>query len=440
MLPSPTVPVRGTDLHYYLVSFDENSAERTHPAGIISQHLLKELAASEFTDVFLFSHGWMGDVGSANEQYQCWLKTMWALEDDRRAIRAKWPNFKPLLIGLHWPSLPWGNESLDAPLSFGDQPTSAIVDAYAKRLGETPIIRDAIQKVIDVALQADTPNQLPVALLTAYTELSTAVALPAERMSSAAPGADRDGFDPAQIYKDFQTDEVEQSVVSFGNSWRDSLLAPLRALSFWKMKDRARHFGEVAVNPLLHKIRSQAPTARVHLAGHSFGCIAASAAICGLPATAKQFSGVQSLILLQGALSLWSYCQKIPSAPNTAGYFHRLLNDKLVTGPIVTTQSKFDTAVGTWYPRGARVAGQVAFPGALPKYGAVGTFGVQGEGAAAKALNMLAENQAYGLQSGAIYNVEASHVINLGGGFSGAHSDIRKAPVAHLAWSAIGCL
>ena len=41
-------------------------------------------------------------------------------------------SFLPLLVGLHWPSLPWGNESLDAPLSFGDDPTTTIVDAYAK--------------------------------------------------------------------------------------------------------------------------------------------------------------------------------------------------------------------------------------------------------------------------------------------------------------------
>ena len=43
----------------------------------------------------------------------------------------------------------------------------------------------------------------------------------------------------------------------------------------------------------------------------------------------------------------------------------------------------------------------------------------------------------YRFRPGCIYNVDSSDFINQGGGFSGAHSDIRKPQVAHAVWSAI---
>ena len=43
----------------------------------------------------------------------------------------------------------------------------------------------------------------------------------------------------------------------------------------------------------------------------------------------------------------------------------------------------------------------------------------------------------YGFEPGHIYNLEASHVIKNGGGFSGAHSDIAHPEVAHAMWQAV---
>ncbi len=141
--------------------------------------------------------------------------------------------------------------------------------------------------------------------------------------------------------------------------------------------------------------------------------------------------------MIQGALSLWSYCSDIPLVRGTPGYFNRLVDEGRVRGPIVTTQSSFDRAVGTWYPWAAGVRSQVAFPaGQLPKYGGVGTFGIHGPGAEAEDRVILKADRSYDFQPGKIYNIEASGVINLGGGFSGAHSDIAKPEVAHVVWEA----
>ena len=109
-------------------------------------------------------------------------------------------------------------------------------------------------------------------------------------------------------------------------------------------------------------------------------------------------------------------------------------------GPIITTQSEHDSAVGRWYPLAAEAGRQVCYaaPGepSFPKYGAVGAFGIQGGELNVMNKNMLGTNASYGFQPGTIYNINASQFIREGGGFSGAHSDICHPEVAHAIWEA----
>jgi DNA/RNA endonuclease G (NUC1)/V8-like Glu-specific endopeptidase len=443
--PNPREQVVGTDLSYYLLAYDANGQERLdHPAGKISGHVLSALEDEPVTDVFLFSHGWRGDVPAAKEQYQGWLKTMADCTADRARIRTLRPGFRPLLIGLHWPSEPWGDESLSGGVSFEPgamaSSVSHLVDDYATRLGDTLEVRRALTVIFEAAQTGMEPEALPDDVIAAYKALDNAVGLPKGGVAG-APGADWDGFDPEGVYESARRDATAQGSVSFGLFSRDTLLAPLRVLSFWKMKDRARVIGETAIHPLLRSMQraTAGRDVRFHLAGHSFGCIVVSAAVAGPPGGGLLARPVNSLVLLQGALSLWSYCSNIPEAPGKPGYFHRIVSQGLVRGPIVTTQSRFDTAVGTWYPRAASVAGQVVFagPGQLPKYGAVGTFGIQGPGMRTSDIRMLPASGVYAFRSGIVYNIESSQVINAGRGFSGAHSDIRKLEVAQAAWEAV---
>jgi hypothetical protein len=442
--------VSGTDLGYYLLAFDPVGRERTDsPAGLISNQILMALQKEPITDVIIFSHGWRGDVPAAREQYQGWLKTMAGCGADRIAIGQRRSAFRPLLIGVHWPSEPWGDERLDTSFSFvTDDETAAAhwVDEYAQALGDTPRIRAAIESVLAAVENAevdggDSAGGLPSELLAAYKDLDIAVGLPKQGIAG-APGADWDRFDPEVIFQIFRDEPVGADVESFGigSKLRDSLLAPLRMMSFWKMKDRARLIGEQSVNPLLAKMQRAVGTrdVRFHLAGHSFGCIVASAAVAGLPGTAPLPRPIDSLSLLQGALSLWAYCSKQPYGSGEPGYFHRIISQGVIRGPIVTSQSDYDTAVRVLYPRAAQVAGHVAFaPVGLPKYGAIGTFGIQGPGLNISNVKMLPVDQNYPLHGGQIYNVDGTSYINQGGGLSGAHSDIRRPEVAHLVWQAI---
>ncbi len=185
-------------------------------------------------------------------------------------------------------------------------------------------------------------------------------------------------------------------------------------------------------------MQAAGPDVRFHLIGHSFGCIVASAMVAGPEGRGSLVRPVDTLILIQGALSLWSYSPEIAFSPRRHGYFHSILRDGRVSGPIVTTQSEHDAAVGRWYPLAAGAGHQVDFGESLPKYGAVGTFGLCGVDTVAHFTTMLSTSDAYNFLSGQIYNLESSAVISENQGmFVGAHSDFAHPEVGHAVWSAV---
>jgi hypothetical protein len=135
-------------------------------------------------------------------------------------------------------------------------------------------------------------------------------------------------------------------------------------------------------------------------------------------------------------MSLWSYSPDIPVQRGTPGYFHRVLTDGKVRGPMVVTISKHDTAVGSLYPLAAGVASQVTFAaGQWPEYGAIGACGIRGVDGVRDA-KMLPADQSYEFAAGTVHNLESSQFICKGGGLAGAHSDIDGPQVAHAIWQA----
>jgi hypothetical protein len=445
-MPVRTVP--GTDLAYTLVIFDENGAERAEPdRTMMSETVAARLAdpARAATDVFLISHGWQGDVPAAIAQFDRWIAAMAAAESDHAAARDRPGGFSPVIVGLHWPSLPFGDEQVptggSALLSAdaaGAATSDGDVDAWARRIADTPRARRAIAAILAAAGHETNAGAPSPALLQAYAELFEESGLGAHG-SAAPPGADQDAFDPAAIIAQSKPSGAAKpapQLLGIADTVSGLFLSPLRQLSFWKMKDRARTFGESGAHALLARLQSVAPKARVHLMGHSFGCIVASAAVTGAPGQPELPRPVDSLFLAQGALSLWSYASDIPYAPGTAGYFHPIVSRGLVRGPIVTTRSSFDTAVGRFYPLGAQIKKQLVLGDSLPAYGGIGAFGIQGI-AGIEDSPMRPVAFAYGFKPGAIYNLEASGVIKNGSGAAGAHSDIAHPEVAHAFWSAV---
>lgn len=433
--------VSGTDLSYFLIAYDADGRERADdPDGIMSEQVVNALTNVAITDVFMFFHGWKGDVPAAREQYSAWVKCMTQCTDDIARMREAQPNFHPLLVGVHWPSQPWGEENFAVSFATptegmpgeGD-PVEELIESYAQKIADTPTARVALRTIVHAAMENIAPSRLSPQVRDAYLVLDRESGLGSDG-EVGAPGNDREPFDPERAYQ-----ASRENAPSFGGiDVLGGLLSPLRQLSFWKVKDRARRFGESAGHQLLCQLEQATDRpVRFHLMGHSFGCIVVSATLKGLGDGAPLLRPVDSVALVQGALSLWSYCSDIPSARGTPGYFSDIIAAEKVAGPIITTHSTFDSAVGRFYPIGAGVAGQVVYaPGELPKYGALGAFGAQGDGIDGVDVDMKRIGERYGFERGRIYNLESSKIIKNGEGASGAHSDITHPEVAHALWEA----
>lgn len=429
---------------YDLVCFDSSGEERKDdPDGLMSDRVMRALAADDsgVTDVFLLSHGWKGDIPAARMQYDKWIESMSACTADIARMKQARPNFKPHVVAIHWPSMPWGDESFGDGGSFAvpidgipaTDPVQAMVDDYAARIADTPEARDAIRRIVKGAMDDVEPDSLSPDVRAAYKQLNLEADLGIGGVG-AGPGGDRSGFDPEAVYE-----ALKEDAPSFGLFSGGGIFGVLRTLSFWKMKDRARWFGELSGTNLLAKMMQAAPrNLRFHLMGHSFGCIVMSATLAGPKGRGAIARPVESLALVQGALSIWSYCDDIPATPGQPGYFNRVIADRRVRGPILATQSIFDSATGKWYPLGAGVAGQVAFaaPGEMPKYGAVGTHGVRGPGTNATDLSIQPADSEYRFAGGKVYNLECSGVIRDVSGRGGAHNDICHPELAHAVWQA----
>ncbi|ADJ45356.1 hypothetical protein AMES_3531 [Amycolatopsis mediterranei S699] len=406
------------DVSYHLLNFDAAGKER----GDDSRHVLAEAEAAQPTDIFVLSHGWNGDVPAARAQYGAWIATMADCGADRERAHRLPGGFRSMLVGLHWPSRAWGEEELgttsfDAGPSIG---TEDLVTRLAARLGNGPEPIEAVRTIVGSALDDIEPAYLPPDVQAAYDDL--------DRLDedTSAEGA-REPFDAERTY---QACRIEDDPVSFGGFSLGGILAPLRVLTFWKMKKRARLFGESGAATLVRDLQGCARDARVHLMGHSFGCIVAAAA------TAGATRPVASLSLLQGAMSLWSFSAEIPGRPGLTGHFRPLVTHHLVDGATFVNMSVHDRAVGTFYPLGAWSGHQVTFAAeGYPQYGGTGVHGIRGSGIAVVDHSDIAAVES--LAPGKVHNVDARTIIAANEGIAGAHNDICHPEVGRLVWQAV---
>ncbi len=314
--------VPGTALTYYLVAFDKFGRERSWSDGrLCSDRAVEELRQGAVTDVFIFSHGWMGDVTQAKIQYENWIGAMAKCKKDIEIIRRKRQGFKPLLIGIHWPSLPYGDEELKAGAARSSN-NQAEQELIADRIADTRRSRRAIQTILAAAEQPS-PDRLPPSVVDAFKTLQAEAGLQTYG-AVAAPGADAEKFDPNELYQSIRGDfEVRRYGASTAahDDFRYYMLYMLALVSFWTMKDRARIVGETGGRRLLGTLQSVAGRdVRFHLMGHSFGCVVTSSMLRGGQTNTGTIRPVNSLSLIQGALSLWSFTANAYDT-GTPGYF-----------------------------------------------------------------------------------------------------------------------
>jgi hypothetical protein len=432
-----TIP--NTDISYGLISYNADGNEIPEAKELMSKRLVERIKTDSISNVFFFCHGWKGDQETATQQYDQWIRAF-AESQDRQSASEVFPNFKPLYIGLHWPSLPFGDEEVrgDSFAAAGAPDPESLLKRYLGRLGSQNEIREPLKIIINEARRNAHPDELPAHIEKAYRDLNDALGLRSEGVD-APPDADREDFDPQESY---EAGNEEGSPFGGGINM-GGILGPLLQLSYWTMKKRARTIGEGGMNTFLKGMQSatSGSNMRIHLMGHSFGTIVVSGMLGGPNAQGALSRPVDSLALVQGAVSLWCYAPAIPfrevlrkAGP---GYFTRILADKKVAGPIVTTRSRHDDAVGVFYPLASRIKGSPSFAGAFPKYGAIGAFGIQGLADDVRTdLDMVSAAEPYPFQPEKVYNLNGSQYICHKQGASGAHSDIAGPEVAHAIWSA----
>jgi hypothetical protein len=439
-MPFETIP--GTTEQYALLCFDKDGKERSDdPDGIggsLSKALVARAASDQPSHVFLFSHGWKGDVPAAKDQYNRWIGAMLKLKADRAAVPG---TFKPMWIGLHWPSQPFGDEEVggnDFDAAEGAASPEEIIATYRDRLGLGTDAEPLIRTIVNAHQKDAAARNLPAEAAQAYSALA-ALAGRTSQGPAGPPDAEDAPFDPQVA---FDTGNQIAGTDFAGGGLLGGVLGPLRQLSYWTMKKRARSIGESGMHDFVASVMQAAPNARMHLMGHSFGCIVMSSVVGGRDAKQPLPRAVDSLALVQGAVSLWAFGDKVHGEARP-GYFNPWVRRSAVRGPILVLRSIHDKAVGTLYPWAAALSfADAAFATTfedddqdLPQHGAIGAFGIRGlKGAVTR--DLLEATGKYGFEAGKVYNLESSMFIKKGDGVSGAHSDIDGPEVAHALWQA----
>lgn len=111
------------------------------------------LIKDKVTDVFIWTHGWKGDMPAAVDQYDRWIGAFSSLKKkiEPDGVRAR--GIQRVPYRLSWPSLEWGDghQGLRCQLQQLDEPAGGSVqsrvDKYAARLVDSPAVREALTQL-----------------------------------------------------------------------------------------------------------------------------------------------------------------------------------------------------------------------------------------------------------------------------------------------------
>ncbi|MFF8595493.1 serine-threonine protein kinase [Streptomyces sp. NPDC015220] len=423
---------------YWELTFDADG----DPDGPERDRLLADLPGSGVRDLIVFAHGWNNDRSEATRLYSRFFAPVPGLA----------PAARIGYVGVVWPSMRFCDEPIpDFPRSAAgpapgpalDEDTrralldtfpgrAAVVDRLARMLDQRPREGTALEefgRLVRLLAEAAPPG--PQALFAADT------------VARGVPRGEPGMFTrpTADVCAEFAAAAARleapagPETFSLPDPW-DGAKELLRQATYYAMKRRAGTVGERGLGPAVGRLAHTAPGVRVHLVGHSFGGRLVSFALRGLPARVRS---VKSVTLLQGAFSHYAFAPRLPDDPGAGGVLCG--QEDRVDGPLVCCHSRFDSALGTFYPLAARMADDdrsvlgVDIGGLLgPEWGAMGHDGVQGV-PGTRAYALAAALSAPLPVSGCV-NVDAAEVIRRGGPPAGAHSDIVHPELARVVLAA----
>ena len=428
---------------WYVIPFDKHG-HCTGPAT--RDHLLKAVKEGDFTDIYIFSHGWNNDWSDAvgddpsgvasGGGYRGMIESYVNLRRNHNLSYNR--PYRPLLIGIFWPSawlvLPW--ESAPRIAATDPQIAAAAVAQERRALEEVAQLlnEDDVEAFYTYAQQdklseADA-RELARILLPVYNQGADTGPNDVPRVSGQVTAAQlvelwrkiggrtkpRDtGQQGGRLGSVSATPQVAGLLESFDPR------ELLRGASVWVMKDRAGTVGAHGVADLLTGLLSASATARVHAIGHSFGCRVLLSAICFPPSLPRE---VNSLLLLQPAISHLCFASTIATTGQPGGYRAAL---KRVDQPIMLTFSKEDQPLHDFFHlalvRASDVGDTQIAGGDEPPniYAALGGYGPRGCAAGeCETLPINPVGQAYELGAGApeIYALDGAGVIHGHGDFN----------------------
>jgi hypothetical protein len=425
-----------------------------------------DVVSQGITDLFIFSHGWNNDKTTAFSLYHRFFGEMSKILNDAHTPKRR-ADSKVGLTGIVWPSILWPDDAAGAAMpvvaapagaaaaSVGGMPvpsaaavaTPAAVNSELKKAYDEPDQQSLLDGL--TALLQDEPKT-DAALKEFKDKLaalmaSEAPADPTDRkLPDSAEGAIAQLSDNRwrQLLDTLGTEAARRGATTTGGAvglgdpfkklWAGAKDA-LRVATYWQMKQRAGTVGQKGLGAILSRLASEAPQTRVHLLGHSFGARLVSFSLSGLPSTAADAaSPVKSLFLLQGAFSHYAFADKLPHDASRSGALKGMA--RFVDGPLLTTHSLKDLAVGASYPAASFVNqdDSAAAVDQAIRFGAMGHDGAQAVNAAGTALGPAGTT--YSFEKGTWLNLDGNRVIIHGGLPSGAHSDI---VYPHTAWAAL---
>lgn len=347
------------------------------------------------THIYVLSHGWNNTYSDAVDSYQRILAHM-DIVANQYTLRPS--DYRPLVVGIYWPSKAGSDDSRNR---------SASEDFH---------VADARDVLDPAMLEKQSPPLPPSTWNADVATINELVALPVESLTS------EDYKAMNLIFKRYRlgpSDGEGESADVFGSTVeRGADLSPfdvLGLLSFWNKKELAGVVGKNGVGPVLSKLQSRFPSARMHLFGHSFGAKVVLSALTKEPSIRP----VSSVVLIQPAISC------LALSPN-GGYESALTR---VSGPIVATFSDYDRALALPYSAASRLAGQNS-ERSVSGYSAMGSIGPDPDRFRIARMVRPSASNMYLWDRAAPIGIDGSDYIT-------GHSEFYNSATARLIWSVV---
>lgn len=451
-------------LTFLPLTFDKDGQLNDPP----QKQAVANVIAGGVTDLFVVSHGWQNDAGTAISLYDRLFGNVAKILASRGM-----GNRKVAVAGVFWPSKPRYKDygSLNRPVGGGGGAASATglsasTAEIINRLNDFKTMfaddSDAAVKFAQIdeaaafAGQLDNPavadkfvaklrglvSNVPSHPDEDRTDKLVGTALAGSALLKELEGPVGGGRRPVPgvggatsmgTARPSSPTASDGSAAGLFNGVKAGAMRFVDMLSYYEMKERSAKVG-TGLNAVLAELRATNPKLRIHLVGHSFGGRLVTSAVSGPTAFAPA-----SLTLLQAAFSHNAFSANY-AGTNRAGFFRKVVANKLINGPIVITHTRNDSAVGKAYALASKLGRQEAagVGDSKDRYGGLGSNGAI-DTTEAKLLSMTDATKAYafGAGVGVIFNLKADAYIKDREGQE-AHGDVYNLEVANVVASAAG--